>query len=238
MPRGKFIVLEGADGSGTSTLTLLLQHLITNCKHQVKTTHEPSRGRIGWLIRRLLREHTSPLDWRMMSYLFMADRMQHVQDTIIPALEAGVHVICDRYYPSTLVYQSASAPPGVHPMSYLYDEMKGCNVERDRSYVDPAWLEPDLCLYLGVSSTDILKKRRSSRDKQEMYEEDDTQQKVLDWYNYWFHTIPGENVAVNADLDLDTVRRRCWDHVCPLLGISFAERDRSLKDVFFQDSTG
>lgn len=234
MTRGKFIVLEGADGAGTTSMSRQLKHLISRhykTLEPVILTCEPSGGEIGQVIRNLLRRHREPLDWRMMSYLFMADRMQHVREKIRPALNRGVPVICDRYYPSTLVYQSASAPPGVHPMSYLHNEMRGFNVEPDRSYSDPTWLEPDLCLYLGVSSVNVLKQRRAERDGREMYEADETQKKVLDWYNYWYATVPGPNVFVDADADKETVRRTCWEHVCQLLEIEDDDMEKALENL-------
>jgi len=233
MTRGKLIVLEGADGAGTSTMSRELSRLIraTDPTVCVRETHEPSTGDIGTLIRKLLEAHKEPLDWRMMSYLFMADRMQHVKKTIKPALEEGKHVVCDRYYPSTLVYQSASAPDDLRPMGYLYNEMRGFNVSTFRPYNDPLWLEPDLCIYLQASSVEILKKRRAARGKQEMYEDDRTQKKVLDWYDYWYDHLSTLTVRIDADGNIETVRRECWEHVCRLLGIDNEQRDATLRNI-------
>jgi len=107
MTTAKFITFEGGDGSGKTTQ---LQLTVTWLKKQgidVLQTFEPGDTPLGKEIRRLLLsgEHTPVPASELL--LFLADRAQHVEQVIKPALAAGKWVICDRYTDSTLAYQLA-----------------------------------------------------------------------------------------------------------------------------------
>lgn len=108
--KGLFIVLEGPDGSGKSTHSKLLANYLESKGLEVVTTAEPTKGPIGQKIREILngKEHVSAEE---LTQLFTEDRKEHVDTLIIPALESGKTVICDRFYYSTIAYQSAQ---GVH----------------------------------------------------------------------------------------------------------------------------
>ncbi len=109
--RGRFIVLEGADGTGTTTQArALADHLIAKGR-TVHVTAEPSRGPIGALIRQMLGgERPREAIHRELALLFAADRLDHLAREIEPKLVAGVDVISDRYVLSSLVYQSLDLP--------------------------------------------------------------------------------------------------------------------------------
>jgi dTMP kinase len=112
-----FIVLEGIDGSGTTTqLDRLAGHLSARGR-RVHATREPSAGPVGRLLREiLLGGHRlpdgSPADGRAMALLFAADRRDHLRREIEPALAAGIDVVCDRYLLSSLAYQGEEAERG------------------------------------------------------------------------------------------------------------------------------
>ena len=95
-----FIVIEGADGTGKSTLAAKLANHLS-----ATLTAEPSYGPIGWWVR----QNLSDLPAATLPYLFAADRAQHVTETIAPALAAGEMVVCDRYIPSSVAYQGQDA---------------------------------------------------------------------------------------------------------------------------------
>ncbi|HID37670.1 MAG TPA: dTMP kinase [Ghiorsea sp.] len=107
MNQGKFITFEGGDGSGKTTqLSRTIDWLKSQGKH-VLQTFEPGDSALGKEIRRLLLsgEHTPVPAAELL--LFLADRAQHVETVIKPALAAGKWVVCDRYTDSTLAYQLA-----------------------------------------------------------------------------------------------------------------------------------
>ena len=128
MVSGRFIVVEGADGVGTTTQMHALAHALRARGRRVHTSAEPSTGPIGALIRALLKapsldaagtDHAEPERQaaalslpraRELALLFAADRVHHHRSELSPKLAAGVDVVCDRYVLSSLVYQSLDLP--------------------------------------------------------------------------------------------------------------------------------
>ena len=112
--RGKFIVLEGIDGSGTTTQLDKAVAFVKSLGFPAVATQEPSHGPIGRLLREaLLGRLTMPdgrrMEGRTMALLFAADRRDHLQREIEPHLTAGTTVISDRYLMSSLAYQAEEA---------------------------------------------------------------------------------------------------------------------------------
>lgn len=104
---GMLIVFEGIDGTGKSTQLHLLAERLGQLGYAVVSTREPTDGPYGRKIRELFVDrgtvsHDEELE------LFIADRDQHVQEVIAPALADGCVVLCDRYYLSTVAYQGAN----------------------------------------------------------------------------------------------------------------------------------
>jgi dTMP kinase len=102
--QGKFISIEGPDGAGKSTLAKGLRDELQKLGRDCILTREPGDGPIGPQIRAILLEGADVDPWTEV-FLFLADRRQHVEGLIRPALEQGKWVICDRYADSTIVYQ-------------------------------------------------------------------------------------------------------------------------------------
>ena len=96
--RGNFIVLEGIDGSGTTTQAKRLKLHLETKGHRVHLTRQPSDGPIGKMIRGLLEKKEGvEMNWEMLALLFAADRLRHWQEEVLPLLQQGVFVISDRY---------------------------------------------------------------------------------------------------------------------------------------------
>lgn len=111
--RGLFIVLEGPDGAGISTQTALLHSGLTQRDLKAIATKEPTSGPIGSVIRqalthRLVYPPSAPIGDDVMALLYSADRLDHLRADILPRLEAGTHVVCDRYRLSSYAYQGTS----------------------------------------------------------------------------------------------------------------------------------
>ena len=126
---GRFIVLEGVDGCGSTTQTKRLVEALATRGYDARSTCEPSDGPVGALIRQALekrlrdaRGEARRFDWATLALLFAADRLDHVEATIAPALAAGAIVISDRYTLSSLVYQSVTAPSGSEePLAWIHE---------------------------------------------------------------------------------------------------------------------
>jgi dTMP kinase len=102
-----FIAFEGGEGSGKSTQIVRLRDDLLRQGHRVFATYEPGATVVGKAIRALLLETDERISPRSEALLFAADRAHHVQTEIGPKLEAGYHVLCDRYVDSSIAYQGA-----------------------------------------------------------------------------------------------------------------------------------
>jgi dTMP kinase len=132
-----FVVLEGGDGSGKSTQAGRLAATLRAVGITVHETFEPGAGSAGAVIRELLLHGPETITPVTEALLMAADRAQHVATEIRPALERGEWVICDRYVPSSLVYQGVVRGLGVEVVDGL-------------SVVATGGLAPDLVIVLDV----------------------------------------------------------------------------------------
>jgi dTMP kinase len=111
MAKSLFVVLDGIDGSGKSEMIRLLYNYFSENKdYRVLKTQEPTNGKYGSEVRKILREEENPLkNAEKLLDLFVKDREEHLKNTILPFLESSDGdcniVICDRYYYSTIVFQ-------------------------------------------------------------------------------------------------------------------------------------
>src|SRR5262249_53814736 len=167
---GRFIVLEGIDGAGTTTQAELLSTELRREGRQVLTTGEPSDGPIGTLIRQALTETLHPpIQWGALSddalaLLFAADRLAHLRAQILPALERGQVVICDRYLLSSLAYQGS-----VLPVDWV-------------EQINARAISPDLTIFLEVNAEIAAERRASRGGKAELFENPERQRKVIQQY--------------------------------------------------------
>lgn len=106
---GAFVVVEGGDGAGKSTLVQALVRGLTRRGLAVSATEEPSRGPVGKLVRETLAgrgltgaQVPTPQEWAL---LYAADRAHHLREGVLPALARGDVVVCSRYVLSSLAYQ-------------------------------------------------------------------------------------------------------------------------------------
>jgi dTMP kinase len=107
---GRFWVLEGLDGAGTTTQTHRLAAFLRASGRPVLVTAEPTDLPIGRLIRESLRSAPGSPDRGALPWLFAADRADHLARRVLPALARGEDVVSDRYLHSSLAYQSLERP--------------------------------------------------------------------------------------------------------------------------------
>lgn len=156
--RGLFIVFEGIDASGKSTQVKALAHSLELEGHNVHVTAEPTSGPIGSLIRQAFSGRLT-MDDRAIAALFVADRIDHLtneRDGLLALLEAGVTVISDRYYLSSLAYHSSDVG-----MAWVLEA----------NSISTDLLRPDLTIYLDISpsvAAQRLEVRQGLTDKFEV----------------------------------------------------------------------
>jgi dTMP kinase len=144
--RGRFLVLEGGDGSGKSTQSARLAQTLRARDLEVVETFEPGAGTVGEVIRALVLHGPDAVAPLTEALLMAADRAQHVATEIAPALGRGAWVVCDRFVPSSLVYQGVVRDLGV-------------DVVQELNVVATAGLVPDLVVVLDVPD-DVATSRR------------------------------------------------------------------------------
>lgn len=105
MKKGLFITFEGADGCGKTTQLKLLAEYLQEKGRDVLITREPGAKGLGEKVREILLNYDGVVSDRCESFLFLADRAQHVDVIVNPAVSAGQIVLCDRHIDSTVAYQ-------------------------------------------------------------------------------------------------------------------------------------
>jgi dTMP kinase len=152
---GVLLALEGGEGAGKSTQARLLAIWLRDQGYDVVTTYEPGATKIGMRLRALLLDtaHTG-LSARSEALMYAADRAEHVQSVIVPALERGAIVVTDRYVDSSLAYQGAGRQLPLAEIAALNRWATG-------------GLAPDLTIVLDLAPATGLGRRLSSADRLE-----------------------------------------------------------------------
>lgn len=136
--RGKFITLEGIDGAGKSTHGQWLARRLRERGLRVTMTREPGGTAVGERLRELMLRGDAPLHPETEALLMFAARREHLDKVIVPALESGVWVLCDRFTDATYAYQAG-----------------GCGVAWERIAALEVWtqqgLQPDMTLLFDVA---------------------------------------------------------------------------------------
>ena len=168
-----FIVFEGIDGSGKSSLLKLFITELQNYGIHFAQTKEPGGTEIGRQIRSLLLEKSNKkLNPLSETLLYYADRQQHIQELIAPLLKNKVWVISDRYWASTSSYQCGARAVNEKLVEILKQEI--C-----QDYQPDLWVLLDIPVEISLKRLSVSKKE--SRDRLEL-EAIDFHQKVRDYY--------------------------------------------------------
>jgi len=175
--RGAFIVIEGLDGSGKTTQARLLVKKLQRSHNAVYTT-EPSVGKIGSFIRERCLYGEKRLDSAVEALLFAADRVEHIQNEVVPALNEGKLVVSDRYVYSSLAYQGSA----------------GLNIDWI-NVINKHALKPDLAIFINVTPEIVLERLNRKKSIMENLE---TQRAVRQLYLKFVGK--GELVSTDGDL--------------------------------------
>ena len=154
MSKGLFITFEGGDGCGKTTQIKLLDEYLRSKGYQTLLTREPGSKGLGIKLREILLNYDGDVSPRAESFLFLADRAQHVDCIIKPALENGVIVLCDRHTDSTVAYQGYG---------------RGLDLEQihNLNSIATNGLKPDLTIVLDVDVETSQKRVGAEKDRME-----------------------------------------------------------------------
>jgi dTMP kinase len=203
--RGKFITLEGGEGTGKSTQAAMLALRLEALGHRVQLTREPGGSPGAEIIRHvLLSGAAKPLGPDVEAMLFAAARDDHVRCTILPALESGKWVICDRFVDSTRVYQGILGQ---------VDHRLIRGLER----VAVGDLMPDLTIMLDISVEVGMARARKRRGKvaPDRFEAENVEfhKKLREAYLAIAAEEPQRCAVVDASGGREAVARQVWNVV-------------------------
>ena len=207
-----FITLEGIEGSGKTTQIEFLERFFSDKGHPCVTTREPGGTSIGTKIRSILLDPESKgMDPTTELLLYMADRAQHIQSLIKPALAAGKTVICDRYFDATVVYQGYARGLNIDFLKELHAKLLN-NVKPDVTILLD--LPPEVGLKRAWKQLDSGQRA----DDESRFEEEKLEfhQRVRAGYLDLAHQEPDRFHIIDADQD----ERRVRDQIIQCLEIS------------------
>ncbi len=199
MSKGLFFVLEGIDGSGTSTQLHQLEALLLERGFSVHTTAEPTTGPIGQFIRDVL-EKRAELSSPGLALAFAADRLHHLQAEIIPKLDAGTIVLADRYVLSSLAYQGLD-----NPLTWVEEINKHA-------------LTPSLSILVRVSPEVAAERRAKRGTPAELFDAAEKQRAIAEAYDRVF-LLPGygPKVVVDGSASMEAVTAALLAQLTPSL---------------------
>lgn len=205
MGRGFFLTFEGLDGSGKTTQMRKLAAWLEVRNQQITVTRQPGGTRIGDRIRKLLLDsRTENLAARAELGLMFCDRAQAIAEVILPALENGHVVLCDRYTDSTEAYQGGGRQLGSDVVLQLHEVMCG-------------GLQPDLTILLlpDFEASLARARRRNDRlkktgtDENRFEREDETfYRRVYEKYREIAERDVLRVVAIESDAAIEEIHRR------------------------------
>jgi len=198
MLRGNLIVFEGIDGAGTTTQANQLREAFVSRGLPAHVTAQPSGGPVGMIIRQVLTgRFTKSPGWAAMSLLFAADRQDQQEFEIEPNLKEGVNVICDRYVPSSAVYQSVSS-----------------NKEKSVDWIleiNSKIKKPDVVFYLKISADEAARRRAARGGREELFDDPEFQRKLVKTYNKLEEIFPDlKIVTINAEDSKENIAEEIW----------------------------
>ena len=207
--RGRFIALEGIDGSGKSTQVNMLASRLRELGAPCYATKEPTDSPIGSLIRQILTGRLKA-DKRILANLFAADRADHLlneTDGICDKIKAGVNVITDRYYFSSYAY---------HGVDMDMDWVISLNA---LSY---NILRPDITVFLDIPVERAMQRIKDRRRHEELFESEARLRLTRDKYFEAFDKLGGEERVsiIGADAGEVEVAERIWGEMCKLFRLT------------------
>ena len=194
MKQGRFITMEGVDGSGKTTQLQLTARFLLDRGYDVVTTREPGGTKMAERIRSLVLDADAAINARTEVLLYLAARAEHVETVIKPALAEGKVVLCDRFADSTMVYQGF---------------VRGIETDKVKALCEFAadGLQPELTLLLDAAPEALLQ-RRADRGVRDRFEQEglDFQKKVRAGFLSQANAEPARIKKVNALQNTEAVQ--------------------------------
>ena len=201
--RGIFITIEGPDGSGkTTALQQVVPRLQQEMNRKVVATREPGGSPIAEKIRSLILDpsHTD-MDSRTEALLYAASRRQHLIEKVLPVLESGDVIFCDRFVDSSIAYQGYARGIGEEGI-------------REINQFATEGIEPDVTLYIDVPAEVGIQRIHANLDEREYNRLDQEKlafhEKVRAGYQQLAKANPERIVVVDGTMSRESVAEACY----------------------------
>lgn len=192
---GQFITFEGGEGSGKSSQIKILKSKLIDKGIDVVCTREPGGTPSAEILRELVT--TGEVNkWEPMTeaLLMFASRYEHTKNLIIPSLENGKWVLCDRFYHSTYAYQGLGHGLGLKAMEAL-------------KKISIGEIEPDLVFFLDINPMEGIKRTMGRHTNEDRFEKMDISfhTKLRDAFLGFSKTYSENSVVINADQEINKI---------------------------------
>ncbi|MCL1844557.1 MAG: dTMP kinase [Defluviitaleaceae bacterium] len=197
-----FIVIEGLDGSGKSTQVRRLGEFFAARGEDCLITRLPADNEIGKLARAATQGVFSA-ESEALALLFAADMAQHHFEEVAPALTRGEHVICDRYYYSTMAYQGENDDAITRILAYNRYLRSLCR--------------PDAVIFLDIEPSECMRRISATRTEISIYETADKLKHLRERFHVIFDRLSKtENIHIIGGGDEDAVFEKILHKIAPL----------------------
>lgn len=197
--KGLFITFEGCEGSGKTTLINHIYEKLVNEGKKVYKTREPGGATISEQIRNvILNVENVKMDKRTEALLYAASRRQHLIEVVVPKLEEGYIVLCDRYIDSSLAYQGYAREIGIKEVL-------------DINLFATSGLLPDKTIYVDVApEVGLARIKENNRNQNRLdLEKMAFHQNVYKGYEEVIKMFPNRFIRINGDQDVNKVYQDC-----------------------------
>lgn len=205
---GLFITFEGGEGSGKTTIAKKVKEILEQEGYKVTLTREPGGVEIAEKIRDIIHDiKYTNMDKKTEALLYAASRRQHLVEKVLPALDQGQIVICDRFVDSSMVYQGIGRGIGV-------DEVYEMNLFATENILPQRTIFFDVLPEIGIQRVYSNKDREINRLDLENIE---FHQKVYQGYLSICDKFPERIVKIDASQDIDSVLSQALSMIRELL---------------------
>ncbi|MCT2534283.1 dTMP kinase [Aquibacillus koreensis] len=201
---GYFITFEGGEGAGKTSILQTISTRLIQEGYNVIITREPGGIEIAEKIRQIILDpdHTA-MDGRTEALLYAAARRQHLVEKVIPALNEGKIVLCDRFIDSSLAYQGYARGLGVEEVFQINEfAIEGCM--------------PDMTLFFDIEPEEGLKRIAANKDREQNrldLEQIDFHNKVHEAYKQLLNRFPDRIYRIDASPQMEVVAASAYNKV-------------------------
>lgn len=203
---GKFIVFEGPDGSGKTTILNNVNEILISKGYKTNLLREPGGTFISEKIRDIIIDNENiNMDAKTEALLFAASRAQLVSEKIKPLIDAGEIILCDRFVLSSLTYQGVGRGLGIDEIKAINDFATG-------------GLKADLTVFFNIDYKDALIRKRANFTADRLENEEfDFHKKIFDAYLDMAKLCQDEICEIDASKSIDEVSKSALDLILNIL---------------------